>query len=259
MFSPQRTGVPSAREPEVLSTMATIVNKLESHITQQVPKIFDAVFQCTLAMINKDFEEFPEHRTNFFLLLQVRKLITTLGRHFTMVVHFIYWWSIAGREQLLVVLLQNYIVEDLCKKLAALRFGQVFWWTLDVVSSNMVINSFGEGEWLSANFLFFQTSHNDLSLYRLSTPTVSRHCSTYLQLSLSWCWILSSGHSNTPWEMWQTLDYRFSTNCYKTFLLMSMRPAASTRHTTQTFYSTYSQLLRIHHIQLVSVRLEKWA
>ena len=66
----QRTGVPSAREPEVLSTMATIVNKLESHITAEVPKIFDAVFECTLSMINKDFEEFPEHRTNFFLLLQ---------------------------------------------------------------------------------------------------------------------------------------------------------------------------------------------
>lgn len=70
-FQFQRTNVPSAREPEVLSTMATIVNKLESHITQQVPKIFDAVFECTLNMINKDFEEFPEHRTNFFLLLQV--------------------------------------------------------------------------------------------------------------------------------------------------------------------------------------------
>lgn len=36
----------------------------------QVPKIFDAVFECTLEMINKDFEEYPEHRTNFFLLLQ---------------------------------------------------------------------------------------------------------------------------------------------------------------------------------------------
>ena len=68
----QRTGAPSAREPEVLSTMATIVNKLETHITPQVPQIFDAVFECTLEMINKDFEEFPEHRTNFFLLLQVR-------------------------------------------------------------------------------------------------------------------------------------------------------------------------------------------
>ncbi|XP_063242041.1 exportin-1 isoform X2 [Bacillus rossius redtenbacheri] len=66
----QRTAVPSAREPEVLSAMATIVNKLEGHITSEVPKIFDAVFECTLDMINKDFEEYPEHRTNFFLLLQ---------------------------------------------------------------------------------------------------------------------------------------------------------------------------------------------
>uniref|UniRef100_A0A4W3JDD9 Exportin-1 n=1 Tax=Callorhinchus milii TaxID=7868 RepID=A0A4W3JDD9_CALMI len=62
--------VPAAREPEVLSTMATIVNRLENHITAEVPQIFDAVFECTLDMINKDFEEFPEHRTNFFLLLQ---------------------------------------------------------------------------------------------------------------------------------------------------------------------------------------------
>ncbi|KAK0089721.1 hypothetical protein PV325_005868 [Microctonus aethiopoides] len=66
----QKTNVPCAREPEVLSAMATIVNKLQGHITSEVPKIFDAVFECTLEMINKDFEEFPEHRTNFFLLLQ---------------------------------------------------------------------------------------------------------------------------------------------------------------------------------------------
>lgn len=69
----QKTNVHCAREPEVLSAMATIVNKLEAHITSEVPKIFDAVFECTLEMINKDFEEFPEHRTNFFLLLQVSK------------------------------------------------------------------------------------------------------------------------------------------------------------------------------------------
>ncbi|CAF90685.1 unnamed protein product, partial [Tetraodon nigroviridis] len=62
--------VPAAREPEVLSTMATIVNKLGVHITGEIPKIFDAVFECTLSMINKDFEEFPEHRTHFFYLLQ---------------------------------------------------------------------------------------------------------------------------------------------------------------------------------------------
>ncbi|XP_076306082.1 LOW QUALITY PROTEIN: exportin-1-like [Tachypleus tridentatus] len=66
----QRCSVPSAREPEVLSTMATIVNRLEGNITPEISKIFDAVFECTLEMINKDFEEFPEHRTNFFILLQ---------------------------------------------------------------------------------------------------------------------------------------------------------------------------------------------
>lgn len=39
-------------------------------LTKTVPEIFDAVFECTLEMINKDFEEFPEHRTEFFTLLQ---------------------------------------------------------------------------------------------------------------------------------------------------------------------------------------------
>uniref|UniRef100_H2YXR2 Exportin-1 n=1 Tax=Ciona savignyi TaxID=51511 RepID=H2YXR2_CIOSA len=65
-----RSNVPAAREPEVLSTIATIVNKLEGAITKEIGQIFDAVFECTLEMINKDFEEFPEYRTNFFLLLQ---------------------------------------------------------------------------------------------------------------------------------------------------------------------------------------------
>jgi len=66
----QRCSVPSAREPEVLSVMGTVVNKLKNYIIPQIPKIFDAVFECTLDMINKDFEEHPEHRTNFFTLLQ---------------------------------------------------------------------------------------------------------------------------------------------------------------------------------------------
>ena len=65
-----RSNVPAAREPEVLSTMATIVGRLDDLITPQIPKILDAVFECTLEMINKNFEEYPEHRTNFFLLLQ---------------------------------------------------------------------------------------------------------------------------------------------------------------------------------------------
>ena len=41
-------------------------------------QIFDAVFECTLEMINKDFEVHPEHRTNFFTLLQVSKIMLML-------------------------------------------------------------------------------------------------------------------------------------------------------------------------------------
>lgn len=66
----QRCTVPSARESKVLSTMAAIVNRLRASITAEVPKIFDAVFECTLDMINKNFEEHPQHRTSFYELLQ---------------------------------------------------------------------------------------------------------------------------------------------------------------------------------------------
>ncbi|KAL3311369.1 Exportin-1 [Cichlidogyrus casuarinus] len=62
--------LPLAREPEVLSLMATLVNSLDSAILGVLPRILDTVFQCTLEMINKDLEEFPEHRTYFFDLLQ---------------------------------------------------------------------------------------------------------------------------------------------------------------------------------------------
>jgi hypothetical protein len=44
---------------------------LQSFLCGEVGRIFDAVFQCTLEMINRDMQEFPEHRINFFLLLKV--------------------------------------------------------------------------------------------------------------------------------------------------------------------------------------------
>jgi exportin-1 len=89
--------ISDAREPEVLSTMATIVNKLENHITRDVPKIFDAVFECTLLMINRDFAEYPEHRKNFFMLLQAvnqhcfTSLIQIQGPQFKLVLDSIIW------------------------------------------------------------------------------------------------------------------------------------------------------------------------
>jgi exportin-1 len=89
--------IPEARESEVLSTMSIIVNKLEQSITKEVPKIFDAVFECTLSMINRDFAEFPEHRKNFFMLLQAVNqhcfpaLLQIQGPQFKLVLDSIIW------------------------------------------------------------------------------------------------------------------------------------------------------------------------
>ena len=38
-------------------------------MTDRVPVILDAVFECTLNMINQDFENYPEHRSGFFKLM----------------------------------------------------------------------------------------------------------------------------------------------------------------------------------------------
>ncbi|CAE6516808.1 unnamed protein product [Rhizoctonia solani] len=62
--------VPHARDAEVLNVMATITSRLQGLLTPQVPAILDAVFECTLEMISKDFAEYPEHRSGFFKLLR---------------------------------------------------------------------------------------------------------------------------------------------------------------------------------------------
>jgi exportin-1 len=50
--------------------MTIIINKVRDIITGDVPRILDAVFECTLSMITKNFEDYPEHRANFFHLLR---------------------------------------------------------------------------------------------------------------------------------------------------------------------------------------------
>ncbi|KAE8673729.1 Protein EXPORTIN 1A [Hibiscus syriacus] len=62
--------LPDARESEVLSLFATIINKYKAAMIDDVPVIFEAVFQCTLEMITKNFEDYPEHRLKFFSLLR---------------------------------------------------------------------------------------------------------------------------------------------------------------------------------------------
>ncbi|KAJ3332106.1 Karyopherin transporter [Blyttiomyces sp. JEL0837] len=61
--------VEQARDAEVLNLMASIVTRLQGIMTDKVPLILDGVFECTLNMINKDFENNPEHRLGFFKLM----------------------------------------------------------------------------------------------------------------------------------------------------------------------------------------------
>ena len=62
--------VESARDAEVLGLISTIFIKLGPLMTDKVAPILDAVFECTLNMINKDFQEYPEHRVAFFNMLK---------------------------------------------------------------------------------------------------------------------------------------------------------------------------------------------
>jgi exportin-1 len=59
-----------AKDAEVLNVMSNVVARLGAMITDKIPIILEAVFECTLNMINKNFEEYPEHRVGFFKLLQ---------------------------------------------------------------------------------------------------------------------------------------------------------------------------------------------
>ena len=62
--------VPDARDAEVLSLHAAIINKVEGAMIDEVPKIFGSVFECTLQMITANFEDHPDHRLKFFALLR---------------------------------------------------------------------------------------------------------------------------------------------------------------------------------------------
>lgn len=62
--------VPPAKESEVLNMLANLITRLGPLVNDKIPSFLDAVFECTLNMINKNFEEYPEHRVSFFNLLQ---------------------------------------------------------------------------------------------------------------------------------------------------------------------------------------------
>ena len=49
----------ACRDAEVLSLFAAIIAKLREAMADKVPVIFEAVFECTLQMITKNFEVRP--------------------------------------------------------------------------------------------------------------------------------------------------------------------------------------------------------
>lgn len=65
-----RSNLPQARDAEVLDLLATLAMRLSDAISQEVSKIFEMVFECTLDMIKGDFQSFPDHRTKFYGLLK---------------------------------------------------------------------------------------------------------------------------------------------------------------------------------------------
>ncbi|KAF6138325.1 hypothetical protein GIB67_001554 [Kingdonia uniflora] len=62
--------LPDAREYEVLPLFAIIINKNKGVMTEDMPRIFQAIFECTLVMNTKNFEDYPELRLKFISLLR---------------------------------------------------------------------------------------------------------------------------------------------------------------------------------------------
>ena len=63
--------IAGARDPEVLALFTTVVEKLKSHVLDDVPRIMEAIFECTLQMITTNFEDYPEHRIRFYEFIRV--------------------------------------------------------------------------------------------------------------------------------------------------------------------------------------------
>lgn len=131
--------VSDARESEVLSLFATIINKLKSAMLDDVPLIFEAVFACTLEMITKNFEDYPEHRLKFFSLLRAiashcfRALFKLSSQQLKLVMDSIIW-AFRHTERnvaetglnLLLEMLTNFQVSEFCN-----QFHQSYFLTIE--------------------------------------------------------------------------------------------------------------------------------
>jgi exportin-1 len=92
-----KRNIAGARDPEVLTLFATVIEKLKTNVVDDVPRIMEAVFEVTLSMISKNFEDFPEHRIRFFEFLKAINqhcfpaLFNIPPEHQRLVVHAVVW------------------------------------------------------------------------------------------------------------------------------------------------------------------------
>jgi len=66
--------IAGARDPEVLVLFTTVVQNLKNYVLDDIPRVMEAVFECTLEMITKNFEDYPEHRIKFYEFLRAINL-----------------------------------------------------------------------------------------------------------------------------------------------------------------------------------------
>ena len=62
--------VDEGRDPEVLGLFTVIVNKLRGEMSKGIHSLLQNVFNVTLGMITKNFEDYPEHRIKFYKLIK---------------------------------------------------------------------------------------------------------------------------------------------------------------------------------------------
>eukprot|EP00475_Leptophrys_vorax_P011138 TRINITY_DN1767_c0_g1_i4.p1 TRINITY_DN1767_c0_g1~~TRINITY_DN1767_c0_g1_i4.p1 ORF type:complete len:862 (+),score=248.53 TRINITY_DN1767_c0_g1_i4:116-2701(+) len=64
------SSLPLARDASVLLVFGAIIDTMSDAVLNMVPSVLQTIFPCTIEMITQNFEDFPEHRINFFVLLR---------------------------------------------------------------------------------------------------------------------------------------------------------------------------------------------
>lgn len=89
--------IDQARDAAVTSVIATIVDKIGEGLNPMIPAMLDAVFEPTLNMINKNFEEYPEHRVGFYKMIKAMNdkcfiaLVQLPPAQFSLILNSIVW------------------------------------------------------------------------------------------------------------------------------------------------------------------------